>query len=342
MQTYPMAMISEPGKISFIEQPIVEIKPDEVRIKTMYAAICGSDLHLFKGKHPSAALPSAVGHELSGEIIELGSEVSKLSIGDRVTVEPVIACGECYFCKRGQYHLCQDVSFHYRRGQGAFGGYFIAPAKYVLKLPDSVSMESGALVEPFSVALHAVNKCGLRLGDSSAIFGAGAIGLLTAMLVSRLTQGLTFSVDIDDFRLQKALDLGVSVTINNLQEDAVETIINATEGLGADFTFEAVGLSMTLEQALRSVRKGGLATLIGIFEKPMPEVPVNLFIQKEITLTGSQGYNWDFQKALTILSQNDLPLESLITHHFPLANLQDAFDLLTTHGNQAIKVLIET
>ena len=200
-------------------------------------------------------------------------------------------------------------------------------------------MESGALVEPFSVALHAVNKCGLRLGDSSAIFGAGAIGLLTAMLVSRLTQGFTFSVDIDDFRLQKALDLGVSVTINNLQEDAVETIINATEGLGADFTFEAVGLSMTLEQALRSVRKGGLATLIGIFEKPMPEVPVNLFIQKEITLTGSQGYNWDFQKALTILSQNDLPLESLITHHFPLADLQDAFDLLTTHGNQAIKVL---
>jgi 2-desacetyl-2-hydroxyethyl bacteriochlorophyllide A dehydrogenase len=341
MEIYPMAMISEPGKISFTEQPMTQLKPDEVRIKVEYAAICGSDLHLFKGKHPSAALPSAVGHELSGKIVELGSEVSTLSIGDRVTVEPVIACGECFFCQRGQYHLCQDVSFHYRRGQGAFGSYFTAPAKYVFKLPDSISMEASALVEPLSVALHAVNKCGMKLGDSKAVFGAGAIGLLITMLVSRLSQGRTFSVDIDDFRLQKALDLGTTVAINNLQEDAVEKIIDATDGLGADFTFEAVGLAMTLEQALRSVRKGGLATLIGIFEKPMPEVPVNLFIQKEITLTGSQGYNWDFQKALAILSQNELPIESLITHRFPLAKLQDGFDLLTTQGNQAIKVLIE-
>jgi 2-desacetyl-2-hydroxyethyl bacteriochlorophyllide A dehydrogenase len=341
MQTYPMAVISEPGKIEFEDHPMNDLQPDEVRIKVKYAAICGSDLHLFKGLHPSVELPSAVGHELSGEIVETGPAVTHLKVGDRVTVEPVIACGKCHFCQRGQYHLCQDVSFHYRRGQGAFGASFVAPARYVFRLPDSVSMETGALVEPLSVALHAVNKCGMRLGQSTAVFGAGAIGLLVVMLASRLTQGKTFSVDINPFRLQKALELGASSAINNLEGNAVEAIIAETDGLGADFTFEAVGMSLTLEQALQSVRKGGLATLIGIFEDPNPKVPVNLFIQKEITLSGSQGYNWDFQDALTILDQNAISLETLITHRFPLEKTQDAFSLLTQRGNQAIKVLIE-
>lgn len=341
MKTYPMAMITEPGKIGFEDRPVQDILPDEVRIKVRFASICGSDLHLFKGKHPSASLPSAVGHELSGEIVEVGAQVSHLSIGDRVTVEPVIACGNCHYCIRGQYHLCQDVSFHYRRGQGAFGACFIAPAKYTFRLPDSISMEAGALIEPLSVALHAVNKCSMKLGDTCAVFGAGAIGLLVTMLVSRLTQGKTFSVDIDETRLQKALELGASIAINNLQEDAVEKILKETRGLGVDFAFEAVGLSQTLEQALRSIRKGGQATVIGIFENPLPQVPVNLFIQKEITLAGSQGYNWDFQNALALLDQQKLPLENLITHRFKLERLQDAFDLLTSRGNQAVKVLIE-
>ena len=341
MQTYPMAVISEPGKIEFEDHPLNDLQADEVRIKVKYAAICGSDLHLFKGLHPSVSLPSAVGHELSGEIVEIGPAVTHLKVGDRVTVEPVIACGKCHFCLRGQYHLCQDVSFHYRRGQGAFGAYFVAPARYVFRLPDSVSMETGTLVEPLSVALHAVNKCGMRLGQSTAVFGAGAIGLLVVLLASRLTQGKTFSVDINPFRLQKALELGATKAINNLESNAVENIIAETDGLGADFTFEAVGFALTLEQALQSVRKGGLATLIGIFEDPNPKVPVNLFIQKEITLSGSQGYNWDFQDALTILDQNAISLEPLITHRFPLEKTQDAFSLLTQRGNQAVKVLIE-
>jgi 2-desacetyl-2-hydroxyethyl bacteriochlorophyllide A dehydrogenase len=341
MQTYPMAVISEPGKIEFEDHPLNDLQPDEVRIKVKYAAICGSDLHLFKGLHPSVELPSAVGHELSGEIVETGPAVTHLKVGDRVTVEPVIACGKCHFCLRGQYHLCQDVSFHYRRGQGAFGAYFIAPARYVFRLPDSVSLEAGALVEPLSVALHAVNKCEMHLGQSTAVFGAGAIGLLVTMLASRRTQGKTFSVDINAFRLQKALELGATMAIDNLEGNAVETIVAETDGLGADFTFEAAGFALTLEQALQAVRKGGLATLIGIFEDPFPKVPVNLFIQKEITLSGSQGYNWDFQDALTILEQNDISLETLITHRFPLEKVQDGFSLLTQRGNQAIKVLIE-
>jgi 2-desacetyl-2-hydroxyethyl bacteriochlorophyllide A dehydrogenase len=341
MAPYPMALITQPGKIEFEQRQIPVLQADEVLIRVRFAAICGSDLHLFKGKHPSAALPSAVGHELSGEVVEVGRSVEAISVGDLVTVEPVIACGSCYFCQRGKYHLCQDISFHYRRGQGAFGEYFVAPARHTFKLPANVSLEEGALVEPLSVALHAVNKSGLSLGASCAVFGAGAIGLLTCTLASRITQSLTFSIDIDRFRLQKALEMGASVSINSREEDPVERILHDTAGLGADFSFEAVGIAETLAQSLRSLRKGGLATLIGIFEEDLPPVPINLFIQKEISLSGSQGYNWDFQRALRILETNTLNLKTLITHRFPLAELQDAFALLLSRENQAVKVIIE-
>jgi len=341
MQTYPMAVITEPLKIGFEDQQLIALAPDEVRIRVRYAAICGSDLHLFKGKHPSAPLPSAVGHELSGEITEVGANVSHLSVGDRVTVEPVITCGACHFCLRGQYHLCREISFHYRKGQGAFGTYFTAPARHVFKLPETLSLEAGALIEPLSVALHAVNKTNARMGQSSAIFGAGAIGLLTLMLLKRITQALTICVDVNPFRLQTARDLGACVAINNMEEDAVTRINQLTDGLGVNISVEAVGRAQTLTQALESVQKGGLVALIGIFEEPRLEIPVNLFIQKEITLAGSQGYNWDFQDALSMLSHSNLPLENLVTHQFPLGKLQEAFNLLTTPNNQAVKVLIE-
>ena len=157
---------------------------------------------------PSASLPAAVGHELAGEVVKLGNEVHGLSEGDRVTVEPVIACGSCHYCQRGQYHLCVNISFQYRKGQGAFAEYFYAPENRTYKLPETVSFEEGSLIEPLSVALHAVKKSGIGIGNTCAIVGAGAIGLLVAMLVDNLTGIKPFVADINDFRVQKAIDLG--------------------------------------------------------------------------------------------------------------------------------------
>lgn len=341
MTTYPMAVLTEPGRIEFQQKEIPELKANEVLIKVKFASICGSDLHLFKGKHPSVELPSAVGHELSGDIIALGKNVTTRKIGERVTVEPVIACGQCHYCKRGKYHLCEQISFHYRKGQGAFGTYFVAPEEHVFKLPDSISYEEGVLIEPLSVALHAVHKNDIKLGDSCAVFGAGAIGLLTTMLVSQISQSKCFAIDINEFRLKMANQLGATYTINNLKENAFETIMRETDQRGVDFAFEAVGMKITLEQALQSLSKGGSATVIGIFEDQEPIVPINLFIQKEISLSGSQGYNWDFQDALSILASGNIHLQPLITHQFRFEDLQKGFDLLLSQNNQAVKVLIE-
>jgi 2-desacetyl-2-hydroxyethyl bacteriochlorophyllide A dehydrogenase len=338
--TYPMAMVTVPGRVEFQDHALPQLGPKDVLIQIKAASICGSDLHIFKGRHPSAGLPAAIGHEAAGQIIALGKDASKHAPGDRVTIEPVITCGQCEFCRRGQYHLCLNISFQYRTGQGAFTPYFIANEERVFKLPDNLSYEEGALVEPLSVALHAVKKSGILLGQTSAVFGAGAIGLLVAMLARRASGSRVFVSDINPFRLEKALELGATDGINSLTTDPVETILAKTEHLGVDHSFEAVGLATTLLQALKVIKKGGKSFLLGIFENPDVILPVNLFVQREISLTGSQGYCWDFQDSLVLLEGGVVDLKRLITHRLPLDELQQGFELLSDPKMSSIKVII--
>ena len=340
-KTYPMAYVVEPGKVEFRERELPALGNRDVLIEVKAAAICGSDLHIYKGKHPSAPLPVSIGHEVAGKIIEVGKDVTAHSIGDRVTVEPVLSCGACEECLHGSYHLCRNISFQYRRGQGAFAPFFIAPEHRAFRIPEGLSYNEGALIEPASVALHAVKTSGICLGHTSAIFGAGAIGLLVLQLARRASGGKTFIADISDYRLELAASLGASCVIDNRYEDAAKIIHEKTGQSGVNRSFEAVGLEATLIQALEVLRKGGRATVLGIFENPQACLPVNLFIQKEISLGGSQGYNWDFQDVIALLELGQLDLKPLITHRFPLERLQEGFELLMMPGNHAIKVVME-
>jgi 2-desacetyl-2-hydroxyethyl bacteriochlorophyllide A dehydrogenase len=339
IKTYPMAFVTAPGIIEFQDKQMHELGDHDVLIQIKAAAICGSDLHIFKGMHPMAPLPIAIGHEAAGQIIEIGGRVTKVSIGDRVTIEPVIACGKCYYCIRRDYHLCQNISFQYRKGQGAFAPYFIAHEDRVFRLPDGLSYLEGALIEPLSVALHAVKKSGITLGQTSAVFGAGAIGLLVALLARRASGSRVFVSDINPFRLEKALGLGATDIINSRATDPVETILTKTAQMGVDHSFEAVGLEVTLHQSLRVLKKGGNAVLLGIFENPDISLPANLFVQREINLTGSQGYCWDFQDSLTLLENGVIKLQQLITHQLPINEIQRGFEILEDPEIAAIKIV---
>ena len=340
-QTYPMAIVSAPGKVEFQERRLPEILPKEVLIGVKASSICGSDLHIFKGKHPSAPLPVAIGHELSGEVLRIGNEVSRLREGDRVVVEPVITCGQCYFCQKGEYNLCSQISFQYRKGQGAFAPYFIAKEDWVHILPDGVSYEEGALIEPLSVSHHAFKKGNLQPGHTVAIFGAGAIGLMLLLLTRLSGAGEVFMVDVQDHRLKKARAFGATYTLNNSEGEAAPRILEKTSDFGVDRAFEAVGLESTLVQSLKVLKKGGSSVVVGIFEEQEVKIPVNLFIQKEIALIGSQGYCWDFQSALKLLAKGRIHLGEMITHVLPLSSLQKGFELLMDPKSEAIKVVIK-
>lgn len=339
--TYPMAMVFEPGKVEYRDREIAEPGPGQVLIKTRAVSICGSDVHTFHGKHPFAPLPAALGHELAGEVVEIGPGVDTVQPGERVVLEPVIICRRCDFCVRGDYHLCTNISFHHRQGQGAFIPYFVADANWVHRLPENITYEQGALVEPLAVAVHAVSRAELKMGCSVAVFGAGAIGLLILMLARRSGAGDVYCVDVRNFRLDKARALGSNAVFDNRDSGVVAAIVDRTGGLGVDAAFEAVGMEITLNQTLHSLKKGGTAVMVGLMSQPQVTIPANVFVAREITLRGSQGYCRDFKTALKLLENRDIDLEPLISHVLPPDRLQQGFELLSDPTAGAIKVVIK-
>jgi 2-desacetyl-2-hydroxyethyl bacteriochlorophyllide A dehydrogenase len=342
MEPYPMAVVTEPGKIEFRERTLPPFGPRDVLIKVRASCICGGDLHLYRGKHPLAPLPMAIGHEISGEVIDRGRDVSKISLGDRVAVEPVITCGACPFCLRGEYHLCLNIGYQYSSGQGGFAPYFIALENWVHRLPDAISYEEGALLEPLAVAVHATRKASIELGQSAAIFGAGGIGLFLLQTAMAAGCGKTFIVDLLEHRLRTAQSLGAHRAIDASRGDPLEEIFSETEGLGVDRSFEAVGLEKTLQQSAQCLKKGGISVLIGLFEDPRDvHFPVNLFVQREIQIRGSRGYCWDFQRAIELVKTGKVDLKPLISHRLPLSELPRAFEILSDPMGKANKVVIQ-
>ena len=337
----PMAVVTAPGKVEILEQPLPVLGPHEVRVHVRAVTLCGGDMHIFAGKHPSAPLPVAVGHEIAGQVVEVGAEVTRLQEGDRVTLEPVIVCEKCYYCQRGQYHLCTSISFQYRRGQGGVTNDFIIHERWAHRLPPHTTYIEGAMLEPLAVAVHAVQKANLSLGQSCAIFGAGAIGLLILQIAQQASAGQTIITDVREARLEMARELGAGTAINGLEQDVLEMIADLTSGLGVDRAFEAVGLPLTLLQALKSLRKGGRAVLVGLFEQEELSLPANIFVHREIELAGSQGYCWDFQTAIQYLELGKVDLKRLVTHVYSMEQVQEAFDTLADRNSGAVKVAIQ-
>jgi len=342
MEDYPMAVVTAPGKVEFVKRTLPPLGEHDVLLRVKACAICGGDLHIYKGKHPLASLPVAIGHELSGEVIEIGKSVSRIARGDRVAVEPVIPCGKCHFCLRGEYHLCQDIRYQYAAGQGGFTSLFLVSENWVHRLPDFLSFEEGALLEPLAVAVHAARRAQIEMGHSLAIFGAGGIGILLLQVARASGAAKVFITDLSEHRLKTAEFFGATLALHPGKEDPVERIFQETGGLGVDRSFEAVGLQTTLQQAAASLKKGGIGVLIGLFEDPhRVTFPVNLFVQREIEIRGSRGYCWDFQVAMEFLRNKRVKVKPLISHRLPLADLPRAFEILLDPKGEADKVVIQ-
>ncbi len=339
--TYLAAEITAPGRVELKSLPRPSLGADEVLIEVKASAICGSDLHLYHGKHPDAPLPSAVGHEMAGEVVERGAAVTKVQLGDRVVVEPIIPCGTCHYCRLGQYNRCLNVKYGYRTGRSGLAEYYVASEQWVHHLPAELSYAEGALIEPLAVAVHAVRRADVRLGDQVAIFGAGPIGLLTLAVSKAAGAAQVCMVDIRQDRLAVAAALGATEVVDARLEDPVEYIRQASGGIGASHSFEAVGAQGTLVSALKVLRKGGTATLIGIFENPQVGLEAPIFVQREIGLLGSSGYCWDFPTAIGLVRRRAVNLAPLITHRLPLADVDRAFAAAVDREKLAVKVILE-
>ena len=335
-----LGRVVSPKTVDFIERPVNEPADNELIIKIVSSAICGSDMHIFSGKHPSAPLPVTIGHEFSGDVAAVGKAVTRFKSGDRVTVEPCIVCGKCNACLHGNYGYCERISFSYRNGDGSMANYITVRESNVYHLPHHLSYNAGALIEPMSVATHAVRRAGIELGEKVLIIGAGAIGILVAAFCKLSGAPDIMVCDFSASRLAMAKELGATVTVNlgaggNLEQ----AVRDFTNGAGVDKSFECVGKESTFIQAMTSLRKNGLATILGIFEEPNITINAMRFITHEIRVQGSQGYCWDIPIALK-MSEHINP-ERLITHEFPLDELQKALETCFDPVAESIKIILK-
>jgi 2-desacetyl-2-hydroxyethyl bacteriochlorophyllide A dehydrogenase len=331
-------MVTEERGLSEEELPEPEPGPGEVTVEVALCGICGSDLHML----PSTAIApgTVMGHEFSGRVIALGDGVEGVIVGDRVCVLPMDPCGACPACLAGNEHLCVEMSVrgHGLGGRsGAFAERVLAPADNVFELPDSVSDEEGALVEPLSVGVHAVKLAGLDPSEPAAVLGAGPIGVMTALALRARGFERLVVIEPGERRRERIAALGFeAVPIEGVHETVVER-------LGSELpaaVLECAGHPSALGLALELVRPAGVVVAAGVLEEP---VPLNqlLLILKEARVVGSFAYRReDFAEALELVASGLIPSERLITEIAPLDRAQQLFDELRRPGTEQLKVLL--
>jgi L-iditol 2-dehydrogenase len=331
-------------QFAYEEAPTPEPGPDEVLIAVKACGICGSDVHGMDGSTGRRRPPIIMGHEAAGVISRVGPAVTGWAPGDRVTFDSTIYCGQCEFCRRGQINLCDHrrvlgVSCEEYRQPGAFAEFVTVPQRILYRLPAGLSFEHAALVEPFAIALHAVGRCPPRLNDTVVVVGAGMIGLALVQALSQTGCGQLLTVDVAAERLAVAAQCGATRTINSATENALEVISALTQGRGADLAFEAVGLTPTVDLALRGLRKGGAATLVGNVA-PKIDFPLQAAVTRELTLHGSCASCGEYPACLDMLARGALQAAPLLSATAPLAEGATWFDRLYRKEPGLLKVVL--
>jgi len=286
-----------------------------------------------------------MGHEASGVIEKIGSSVKSLVPGDRVAFDSMISCGKCQFCRRGHMNLCDNrqvlgVSCGEYRRNGAFAEYVAVPQHIIFKLPNSLSFEHAAMIEPVSVAVHAVSITPVRLGDTALVVGTGMIGLLTIQAARLAGCSRIIAMDLEDYKLDVAKQHGADEVVNPRKTDVVEYVLEATGGRGVDVSFEAVGATDPIRTAIASTKKGGTVTLIGNI-RPEIELPLQSIVTREIRLQGSCASNGEYPECIALMAKGLIDVSPMMTAKAPLAEGASWFDRLYAHEPNVMKIVLE-
>lgn len=334
MKTAVMTAIK---KVELQERPIPVPKEDEVLVKIEYVGICGSDLHYFESGRIGDFVvtgPLVLGHEAAGTVLEVGSAVKHLKVGDRVALEPGKTCGQCEFCKSGKYNLCKDVVFFATPPvDGVFQEYVAHEAALCFKLPENVSTEEGALIEPLAVGMHAASQGDAHLGQTAVVTGAGCIGLVTLLSLRARGVSRIIVVDVMDKRLEKAKELGADEVINGREEDTVARIMELTGGRGFDLGIETAGSQITASQLIRGANKGATIVFVGYSASGEMTLPIGMALDKELTFKTIFRYRNIYPTAIEAVSAGKINIKGIVTNYFDLDNIQEA--LMTCVENKA-------
>lgn len=338
------AVLVGPRLLEVRQVPDPRPGPGQVLIRMRAASVCGSDVHAFQGSHPLVKPGSWFGHELAGEVAGLGDGVSGLQIGQRAAVDGVLPCGHCRFCREGRGNICVDYSLTGARQDGGLAEYTVVPAGNVHPIPDHVTWDQAALIQPLSIAYHGVReRAEVRQGDRVAIMGAGPVGLCCLAHCSAVgAQALLF--DLREARLQMARDMGAAGTVDLRERDPLQAVSDFTEGFGVDQTIECVGGEQdeTLPLACRVTRRGGTITVMGTFSTEKFSLLAHDFRWKELTLKSSHSYaaGTAYRESVKLVASGAVDLRPLVSHVYPLARAQEALEKLDRADQDVVKAVI--
>nr|CAD7394207.1 unnamed protein product [Timema cristinae] len=328
------------------QKPIPEPKDHEVLLQMDCVGICGSDIHyLVHGKIGKFIVnqPMIMGHESSGVVAKLGKTVTNLKVGDRVAIEPGIPCRVCNFCKEGRYNLCADIFFcSTPPDHGNLSRYYVHAADFCHKLPDNVSMEEGALLEPLSVGVHACRRAGVSLGAKVLITGAGPIGLVSLITAKAMGASTILITDIVQHRLDIAKKLGADIILKvDANDDENEQVKKVHELIGQapDISIDCSGFQSTMRLAIKSTKSGGVIVIVGMGSAEA-NIPLTEALVREIDIRGCFRYCNDYPIALAMIASGKVNVKELITHNFKIEETLEAFEVARSGKGNPIKVMI--
>ena len=338
-------MLTAPKRLEIQDSPIPEHGENEVLIRVKACGICGSDVHGFDGSSGRRIPPLIMGHEAAGIIESCGSGVTGFAIGDRVTFDSTVYCGECDYCKKGQVNLCDHrmvlgVSCGEYRRHGAFAEFVTAPAHILYQLPAGFPFEHAAMIEAVSVAVHAVGRITIAPVDTCLVVGAGMIGLLVVQALRAAGCQEVIAVDIDEDRLELARRLGATDTINSKDKDVEEEVLVQTQGRGVTSSFEVVGATPTVQTAINTVRKGGSVVLVGNLA-PEVDLPLQAVVTRELSLFGTCASAGEYPQCIELMSNGSIQVDPLISATVSLEEGPSWFERLYKREPGLMKVILQ-
>ncbi len=334
------AVMIAPGKIEIRNVPIPKPGEGEVLLRIQRIGVCGSDVHVWHGKHPYTSYPVVQGHEFSATVEEIGKNVTRIKVGSKVTATPQIVCGKCGPCRRGDYHICDTLKVQGFQAPGVAQDWFVTRAEKVVLLPDTFSFEHGALVEPVSVAVHTTGRVAGLNGKNVVVLGAGPIGNLVGQ-VARAEGAKVLITDLSEHRLKIARESGLECTANPKEEGFKEAVSKTFGADGFQVAFECVGVEQTMSDAIQNIEKGGTIVVVGVFAEK-PRVDLGLVQDRELKLVGTLMYKYeDYVKAVELLHSGKIQAEPLFSKHYPFEDYTAAYNFIDEQGDRAMKVFID-
>jgi L-iditol 2-dehydrogenase len=324
--------------------PVPTLRDNDVLIKVEVVGICGSDVHYYTHGRIGDFIVNGdfiLGHECAGEVIEVGSGVKTLKVGDRVALEPGKTCGKCEPCKTGRYNLCAEVEFFATPPyHGTLTNYVAHPEDMCFKLPENVSNVEGALVEPLAVGLHATSLGEVKLGDTVVIYGSGCIGLVTLLSAKARGAAKIIVIDVLENRLKTASKLGATHVINPMETDGIKAIMEITEGKGAEVVIETAGAVVTLKQTVDVLKIGGTIVLVGMTPKDEVEFNFMKLMGKEGVIRPIFRYRNLYPLAINAIASGTINVKDIVSHEFDFNESKEAFDFVVNNAKDVVKAVI--